>query len=266
MMANVQTVLDNQKRIEDSLASRMAEIEKSLSAASSDGKPNIDWLLQEFRAFKEMALSTLKLLRTQIQSLDARVDDLDTYNRRNALLFNGVPEKDGEDCAALVLSVIHAMEFPNIKTPDFYLCHRLGVRSSKRTRPILVRFVEINTRNIIWREKKRLKSTPTVLSEFLTKSRQEIFAAARKHFGINRSWTRDGAIMIKLPNNDRKRIVNAEELDQVMSKFPSVIDKPAPEPTASVPQTLSRNAPSSSAAPEPPLTRRNIATRSRTNK
>ncbi|KOB57407.1 Uncharacterized protein OBRU01_25734, partial [Operophtera brumata] len=76
-------------------------------------------------------------------------------------------------------------------------------------------------RNYIWLEKKRLKSSPTVISEFLTKTRQAIFSTARRsHFGIRSCWTRDGAVFVKLPNDDRKRIASMEELDLLMNKFP----------------------------------------------
>lgn len=260
-MVNVQEVLDNQRRIEESLAARMCEIERSITAASgSESKPSIDKLTQEYRAFRDIVLSTLQLLRAQVQSLTGHIDELDTYNRRNALLFSGVKEKDGEDCAAVILNIINSsMNFPNINSSSMYVSHRLGVRNNTRTRPILVRFEDIKTRNLIWQEKKRLKSTPTVLSEFLTKSRQEVFANARKHFGINRCWTRDGAIMVKLPTNDRKRIITAGELDQLMVKFPSTSHTVGTEKEATTQRPKTGTSSATATIPEPPMTRKRSA-------
>lgn len=57
-MANVQELFENQKRIEECLASRMEEFEKSFrTASSSESKPQLDKLAEDFRTFKDTVWS-----------------------------------------------------------------------------------------------------------------------------------------------------------------------------------------------------------------
>ncbi|KOB64057.1 Uncharacterized protein OBRU01_22687 [Operophtera brumata] len=158
------------------------------------------------------------------RALTRHVDELDSYNRKDALLFSGIPESDNEDCTAAVLSVTNSvMKINDLTQNSIRLCHRLGSRKPTGCRPILVRFHDIRMRNTVWNEKKSLRTSTTVIHEFLTRSRQTIFAVARRHFGIKNCWTRDGVIFVKIPNNDRRRIGTMEELDQLKENHPAVI-------------------------------------------
>lgn len=251
----MQNILDNQNRIEESLTARMAEFEKIFKASSSsDSKLSLDKLTQDYKIFKDNVWSILQLLRSQVQSVASQTDDLETYNRRNALLFSGIEEKDSENCKDLVINIIQTtMGLTGVQASCMYSCHRLGTKSPSRTRPILARFTDATIRNMIWMEKRRLKSSPTVIGEFLTKPRQSVFGIARRHFGINRCWTRDGAVFIKLPNNERRRITTAEELEHLTSKFPSTHIK-----TSTVSGDRAKTGPAEVpvVTPEPPLVRK----------
>lgn len=256
-MSNVQNLLDNQSRIEESLALRMADFEKAFKAASSSNSElTIDKLAEDYKNFKDSVMSILQLLRSQIQAVALQTDELETYNRRNALMFKGIEESDNEDCKKLITEVIKStMNFTDIEASSIYSCYRLGSKANSICRPILVRFADVTIRNTIWKEKRRLKSTSKVLSEYLTRSRQIIFSSARSHFGIHSCWTRDGAVFIKLPNNDFKRIVTMESLELLMSSHPSETKKPIK--TAKVRLRTERTAsPPTAAAHQPPQTRK----------
>lgn len=222
-MANVQDVIENQRNIETTLASRMSAFEEELRSAAANKTP-IEDLSKDYKNFRDLVWSVLKALRTQIQALTRHVDDLDRFNRNNALLFTGIPESDNEDCTEVILSITNSvMKINDISKNSIQLCHRLGARKSTGCRPILVRFNDIRLRNTVWKDKKNLRASTTVIHEFLTRVRQSIFAVARRHFGINNCWTQDGIIFVKLPNNDRRRIGTMEELDQLMAKHPALV-------------------------------------------
>ncbi|XP_028174356.1 uncharacterized protein LOC114362963 [Ostrinia furnacalis] len=101
----------------------------------------------------------------------------------------------------------------DLTASQFSACHRLGTASKDRTRPILVRFADHPTKTAVWRKKTALKGTPTVLSEFLTRRRQQLFIEARKRFGITNCWTLDGNIYAKLPDGTRRHIHSEGDLD-----------------------------------------------------
>lgn len=270
-MSSVQEVLDTQRQIEQCLLSKMASFEKQLQSSDPTSKPSLERLSCEFCEFKTSVCSILTMLRSLVSSLLYKVDELDNQNRSNALLFSGVPECDGENCMDTILNIIHSkMGLVDIKETSFMSCHRLGAKNEKRSRPILVRFTYVTCRRLIWKEKKRLKSSSVVVSEFLTKTRQEIFTAARKHFGITCCWTQGGTVFVKLPDNERKRIASTEVLDKFIAKFPipgtvNVGTDPTKGPT-SRPRTPAVISPASAVAPEQPRTRRNFAAKSKPSK
>lgn len=271
-MPNLQEILDTQKQLEESLGSRMAHFEKLLrptSSSASVSKANLDSLSQEFNEFRLFVMDMFKLLRSQIDSLTVQLDDVDNYNRRNALLFHGLPEKENEDCTDTVVNLIQStMNLKSIHASCIYLCHRLGAKNDQRARPVIVRFTDMSVRNIVWNTKKALKSSPTVMGEFLTKYRHDLFLGARKHFGVSSSWTSNGVVFVKTPDNIRNRISSASFLDKIILEFPlesiGVAGGSARVAPASCPKASRKQAgPGSS---EAPLTRRGALSKGKNNK
>lgn len=262
-MAKIEDILEIQRNIVDSLDKRMTDFELQLksSLSTDSSKPNLEKLHSDYKEFKSSVWNILGLLKSLILNLASQIDDVDNQSRRNALLFGGIEESDGENLTSKILSTIQVlMGFSDIQPSSIQHCHRLGVRSNNRIRPILVRFTNLDVRNSIWRNKKKLKSSPVVLSEFLTKTRQTIFLRARKHFGIKNCWTLHGAIYIKLDNNEKLRILSSEQLDDLIIKHPTAVSSPTigtvPDGEAA-PLDRRKGTPSSAVKPSVgPVTRR----------
>lgn len=89
---------------------------------------------------------------------------------------------------------ISVVQFSQIES-----CHRLGVKDGPgrfcSDFPICKSFLELGRFN-------NIKGTNNNKG-CLTKSRQEIFIAAHKHFGLRLCWTVDGGIIILLPINTK---------------------------------------------------------------
>lgn len=224
IMAKLEDLLDAHRTMFESLSKRMEDFENKLQSSSSGeaGKPTIEKLASDFNEFKSSVWAILELLKSLTLNLASQIDDVDNHTRRNALLFAGIKETEGEDLISTILNTIHtSMGLPDVTLNAIQHCHRLGTKSDDRPRPILVRFNDLQCRNLIWNNKKKLKSSSTVLSEFLTKPRQAIFAKARKHFGVSCCWTRNGAIFVKLPKNERRQVATTEDLDELMKKYPT---------------------------------------------
>ncbi|XP_063371625.1 uncharacterized protein LOC134659848 [Cydia amplana] len=127
-----------------------------------------------------------------------------------------------------------------------FICIVIIGGKTDRPRPVLVRFSDYAVRNAVWAKKTALKGTSVVLSEFLTRQRQTLFLAARRHFGVRSVWSLDGNIYIKLSSGKKERVTTSEQLQAltaqhapVQSSGNSVAPAPAPAPLL---------APSSSAA------------------
>ncbi|KAL4703064.1 hypothetical protein ACJJTC_015199 [Scirpophaga incertulas] len=80
----------------------------------------------------------------------------------------------------------------------------------------------VRTRMGIWNNKTKLKGTKISIKEFLTKPRQGVFIAARKHFGINKCWTSGGIIIVLLSDGTRKKITSMSELQHLTAQHPQV--------------------------------------------
>ena len=95
--------------------------------------------------------------------MDAVVDRQEQYSRRICLLVHGIVVEDTvEDTDEKIINILQQSMDETIKPEDIDRSHRLGKpKSSKNAKPcpLIVKFVRYNTRNRIYRNKKKLKRT-----------------------------------------------------------------------------------------------------------
>lgn len=244
------------------LFARMGDFEERLAKATSSPPTlsatthtELPALAREFSNFKILVWQALTKLKAQTDLLARGFDRHETYMRRKVLLIHGVAEKKEEKVSEVVLDIIsNKLQLPDITICDLQVCHRLGTSTTK-PRSILVRFRDIEQRRLVWDTKTMLKESGVVISEFLTKTRHDVFMAARKHFGVRNSWTTDGKIIILLPDKTRRKIETVSDLQNLTALFPAVASNvPAPDTGTSVaavpskPAQPTRSAAKSSAA------------------
>ncbi|KOB71369.1 Uncharacterized protein OBRU01_12714 [Operophtera brumata] len=199
--------------------------------SSSDAPATTAGLAAEFSAFKSFMLIAMRALQNQIQATAQAVDQLETMSRRKYLLFHGVPEGKTEDTAATVANVVVAkLKMTGFAAGDINRCHRMGRLTSNRPRPILVKLRDVAVRDKIWFAKTNLKDSGITLSEFLTRTRHEVFMEARQRFGINKSWTREGYVFVVGPDDTRRRVSCLADLDKIsVSQAPELSETTAPK-------------------------------------
>ncbi|XP_046976486.1 uncharacterized protein LOC124542602 [Vanessa cardui] len=179
------------------------EVRASIPAASPSSNINAQF------AFRTFVMTALENLQVQLQILFRQQEDMEVRSRKNILLFHGVPQGNNEDPAEIVC---------NIKR-----CHRLGrSNNSDKHRAICVKFFDQGLRNKIWYGKSKLKGSGITLTEFLTKGRHEAFVAARKRFGVSRSWTKDGCVVVVGPDGKHHRVVTVAEVNAIPEVVGSV--------------------------------------------
>ncbi|KAF9409521.1 hypothetical protein HW555_000997 [Spodoptera exigua] len=225
-MTQIAEVLSNQKSLEERFTPLEAMFMQKMEAvqaqiqAAGPAKDTIAKVAEEFRTFRELMFSLLGLLRRQITECSRQIDDMETRSRRKALIMQGIPEKEGEDCTGLVLDVINTKLGLNFTTTSIKACHRLGQTSADHHRPLLIRFASVDNKLSVWRAKTKLKGTKIAIREFLTKERQNAFLKARQHFGLRSCWTQDGIIHIKAPDGSRYKVTSTVELNPILTKYP----------------------------------------------
>ncbi|KAI5643819.1 hypothetical protein NE865_04215 [Phthorimaea operculella] len=196
---------------------RMSEFENAQQSSSGH---TVKTLSADYLMFKSTVMTTLNMLKIQLELVVNGLERLETHSRRKVLLFHGIPEESTEELPQKLQGILRGqMKLSSIDTQAIEVCHRLGVKKDK-ARPVLVRFSTATHRSAVWSAKTKLKGTKTSVSEFLTKSRQDIFTAARKHFGMKNSWSADGAIVVQLPDKSRKKLVTMSALQKLIEEHP----------------------------------------------
>lgn len=216
---------NNLQELEKLFGTRMLDYEQKLKQVSSGSTSttavNITTLSSEFSDFKSFVMQSLSAIKTQIELLTHGLDRHETIMRRKVLLVHGIGEKQGEKLSSVVYQLLaDKMKLPGISEEDIQVCHRLGPAQDK-TRPILVRFLNMEHRHLVWDNKTSLKGSGITVSEFLTKTRHQVFIAAREHFGLNRCWTVEGRIIVLVSNKVRRKIETRAELQSLVEQFPS---------------------------------------------
>lgn len=161
-------------------------------------------------------------LKTEVEALRCKTDELEQYSRRNSLRIDGLPDSTTEDPYQEVLKVAntHMKLKPPLSMEDIDRTHRVGPSQESRPRPLLVKFATYRARNRVMKARSSLRhlspSAPRIfLNEDLTKGRAKLLWEARqkkKEGGINDCWSADGRILIKNYANKIVPISNSTDL------------------------------------------------------
>lgn len=202
---------------------RMQKYDDDLKNAttSESSHKSIQSLSRDFTEFKCLIWKTVGMLKKQIELLTKGLDKHEMLSRRNMLLVHGVAEQNDINCILQITKLLtDKLKISDFSASDIQTCHRLGTNTNK-PRPILIRFHNYAIRNEVWRKKTLLKGTKLTISEFLTKTRHDVFVSARKHFGMKQCWSSEGKIVIQLPDKTRRKVEYATELHNLITQFPS---------------------------------------------
>lgn len=205
-----------------------SELQKNLNQA-----PNISSLSVEFSSFKAFTLCALRTLQDQITMNARSIDHLEMRGRRKILLIHGVPEDQKENTSLVVArTVASKLKMPQFTSADISRCHRMGRSTSNKPRPILFKMHDVAVRDNVWFAKTNLKNSGITISEFLTKSRHEVFMAARQRFGISKCWTQAGNVVVVSSDGSRQRVNWMGDLDKIVGPSqlePAAIAAASPE-------------------------------------
>lgn len=219
------------------------ELHKNTSMSSSA-------LPSEFSAFRSFILTALETLQKQVEFLGRELDRQEMRGRRKMLLFHGVPERKAENTSTALSNIIsEKLNVPEFSAESIKRSSRLGHSSSdKKPRPIVVKFHDKSIRDKVWFAKTKLKGSGVTQSEFLTRTRHDLFLEARRRFGVSSCWTKEGCVLVVGRDRTLHKIECLADLDSC-----------APTATSSVQSAAADNAGASTDTDNPlhgPRTRR----------
>ncbi|XP_063391767.1 uncharacterized protein LOC134677267 [Cydia fagiglandana] len=202
-----------------SFNARMAEFQGQIEKANPES-PTVSSVAAQFSAFRAFILKAIETLQQQVEFLSQQVDNMEMRSRRKILLFHGVAEADNEDSSVRILDLLKVHLKTDLIADKIARSHRMGRPRSNKTRCILVEFRDFSDRNAIWAAKTALKGTGVIISEFLTKSRHDVFMMARERFGVRNCYTREGSVYVLVKDGDRSCVTSRADLDKIQVTQP----------------------------------------------
>lgn len=173
---------------------------------------------------------TISQMNKKVSSLEAQVEALEQYSRRNCLRLAGAPETENEDVVERTLQVFNdKMELdPPITMDEIDRIHRIGKKEDEKTRGILVKFATYRSRKRVMDSRKKLKSDSVplskamFLSEDLTRQRDKHlyeFRCLKRKKAIADVWSHDGTVLIRDPQNRIRSAKTLPEIQELLRSF-----------------------------------------------
>ena len=157
-------------------------------------------------------------LKKQRNNEEPKVDELEQYDRRQNLIFEGVPKFQNENVTEIILSLASKLGV-NLTANDISIAHRLPVKrprlnsksnvTNRRHPGIIIRFISRQKRNEMYLNRKKAKDisdfpvqgmNKLYVNENLTQRRKRLFwLAKQKAKKLNNKfiWTSNGQIFIR---------------------------------------------------------------------
>lgn len=147
------------------------------------------------------------VLRNENLILKEQLNYLDQQRRRNCIRLLGFEERKGEDLTAIVKKTF--LDKLKLQRNDVQIdyCHRMKT-NTKRAKPVIVHFSSVQSRDLIFKNKSKLKGTRLVITEDLTKTNYALFKRSMDRMGSRDVWTLNGNVYAKL--GARKMLIGSE--------------------------------------------------------
>ena len=114
---------------------------------------NTNSLLSEFKEKTNEEISYLKRKsdeqEARIKELETRIMQQETYSRKNNLIIDGIQASEKEDLY-VKLDKFFEKELSISEKIQVSICHRLGKSEKFRPAAVIVKFVYLRQRNIVW--------------------------------------------------------------------------------------------------------------------
>lgn len=158
LAADVKAIKTGQKSIE----TKITAIQNRLDELEENYK-RLDELSQDIATIHTQT-DELSALATTLQS---RQDDLDDRSRRNNLIFYGIPDSDEtwQATEEKLTSILSECLTDPLSPHEIERAHRLGRFAPNKCRPIIAKFLNFKTKDLILAKRNSLKESKVTISE-----------------------------------------------------------------------------------------------------
>lgn len=172
--------------------------------------------------FKEVADKIVEqeeqivILKSEMNSLQARMNYYEKNLRRNNLRIYGLAIDKSENLESTIIKTINSRMKLNLVTEDIEECYRSGYNTGgrKEAGDIILKLREYKVKKVITENRKLLKGTQIVIAEDLPKHQYTILKAAVKELGKNKVWVMNGEIYSKIQGK-RVKIKTMDDVEKL---------------------------------------------------
>lgn len=176
----------------------------------------VETVLKKINEKTKALEENLKQCKEKIELLETKMEDFKQKEKQNNICIYGIEQTDQENLTEKVLKVLNDKIKIPIKQDDVIKCHRIGVNTRKQ-RPVVVKFEKKQLRNLIIKNRKKLKGTNTFITEDLTKTRLELFREAQNKFEKKSVYTHEGNVFVIMGEEKQKISSIADILQLTMN-------------------------------------------------
>ena len=167
----------------DSVKGAIKDIEESLNSTQED----VDSLKEAVENTSATSAYNIEAMNKRILDLEnqlkletERNTKLEQYTRRENLRFNNIKEMEKEDCKAVIYDILQRDLELDTSLIRFHAVHRVGKLMQGRTRPIIVRFVSREDRNLVWAKRGKIKQSTVHSDAYITEDFARAIQEERK--------------------------------------------------------------------------------------
>ena len=184
--------------------SSIEQLQQEIADLKRDHKLEIDTLKQN-QVTQQFETETLEVdyreVKTEYSAIKTQTNNIETYSRRDNLIFHGITEPTNESGISCAKSVRKFM-VDNLQISEnaaaavqFVRCHRINDSYRASTcKPVIVRFKNFSDRKLIWSKKSVITNRNCNLSEdfpreiaYKRRKLFPVFSKARRIPGINKN-------------------------------------------------------------------------------
>ncbi len=162
---------------------------------------------------------SIKELKIANDQLKQELDDAEQYSRRNCLLLHGIKESKKENTTTTFIETMGTHLGIELSPDHIDRSHRLGRHGpGDKPRPIIIKFVSYRHRELVYRNKRKLKNSSLLITESLTSSRMALYREAHKmtkEGRIKSVWSTDGRIVVLSNKDDKITVSSRADLEKL---------------------------------------------------
>lgn len=136
-------------------------------------------------------------LTTLDHSFQRQLNELENYQRRENVRIFGLPESKEEKPIQLVTQFLAKHNF-NIKEEDIHIAHRVGRKVPDKSRAMIVRFFNRNTRNKVIKNRKVLRGKGVSIGEDVSQLTMKTLIRVQQSEMVAKAWVWGGKVFATL--------------------------------------------------------------------